>query len=168
MKKINTEIFVSSLFAAGFDKVDAILYGYTLGKLSIDKSTSKLIEFEDEDTSEIFKKYIEFDGIVFKLKDYYSFDTDISLIEGYYYPLKKALFRNKKLIECLNILDFRDIVLKKAQAYGVKDISSINEEIFSKKEIEILRQLNVGQDSTLKENTDCKKTKILTRKNEIK
>ncbi len=35
MEKINTEILVSSLFTIGFDKVDALLYTYTLGQLSL-------------------------------------------------------------------------------------------------------------------------------------
>lgn len=149
MEKINTEIFVSSLFAIGFDKVDAILYGYTLGKLSLDQRTSKLIEFEDEDTSEIFKKYIDFDGIVFKLKEGYTLDTDISLIEGRFWPLKRSLHRNKLLIEYLNNMDFSDIVLKKAIIYSVKDIDQIDESKFSQKEIDILQELNYGKSNNL-------------------
>ena len=36
MEKINTEILVSSLFKLGFDKVDSILFTYTLAKITID------------------------------------------------------------------------------------------------------------------------------------
>ena len=69
MEKINTEILVSSLFSIGFDKVDVALFTYTLGQLSIDNKQLQLFEFEDSETHQIFNKYVDYDGIVFKLKD---------------------------------------------------------------------------------------------------
>ena len=57
MEKINTEILVSSLFVIGFDKVDALLYTYTLGQLSLDNQKLQLFEFED---SNRFVKGIRF------------------------------------------------------------------------------------------------------------
>ena len=71
MEKINTEILVSSLFSIGFDKVDAVLFTYTLGQLSIDNKQLQLFEFEDSETHQIFNKYLDYDGIVFKLKANY-------------------------------------------------------------------------------------------------
>ena len=117
--------------------------------MSHDERTAKLIEFEDEDTSEIFKKYIDFDGIVFKLKEGYTLDTDISLIEGRFWPFKRSLHRNKKLIEYLSNMDFSDIVLKKAKLYFVEDIDQIDKSKFSQKEIEMLQELNYGKSNNL-------------------
>ena len=66
MEKINTEILVSSLFIIGFDKVDGLLFTYTLGQLSIDNHKLQLFEFEDSCTSQKFNEYVNYDGIVFK------------------------------------------------------------------------------------------------------
>ena len=58
MEKINTEILVSSLFAIGFDKVDALLYTYTLGQLSIDNQKLQLFEFENSETNQNYLFYL--------------------------------------------------------------------------------------------------------------
>ena len=50
MEKINTETLVSSLFVIGFDKVDALLYTYTLGQLSLDNQKLQLFKFEQYKT----------------------------------------------------------------------------------------------------------------------
>ena len=53
MEKINTETLVSSLFVIGFDKVDALLYTYTLGQLSLDNQKLQLFKFEQLQISPI-------------------------------------------------------------------------------------------------------------------
>ena len=40
MEKINTELLISSLFKLWFDKIDAILFTYTLGKITKDGAFS--------------------------------------------------------------------------------------------------------------------------------
>lgn len=145
MEKINTEILVSSLFSIGFDKVDAVLFTYTLGQLSIDNKHLQLFEFEDSETRQIFNKYVDYDGIVFKLKDGITLDTMASYNGEKFYPLRKMLNTSKKLIEYLCGLDFSKIVLKKAEAYGIQNIEQIIESRFSNKELEILQRLNFGQ-----------------------
>ena len=105
MEKINTEILVSSLFAIGFDKVDALLYTYTLGQLSIDNQQLQLFEFEDSETHQIFSKYVDYDGVTFKLKDGITLDTMVSYNDEKFYPLRKMLNTNKKLIEYINDCD---------------------------------------------------------------
>ena len=45
MEKINSEMIISSLFVIGFDKVDPLLYAYTLGQLSIYNRQLQLFEF---------------------------------------------------------------------------------------------------------------------------
>ena len=58
-----------------------------------------------------------------------------------FYPLRKMLNANKKLIEYLSGLDFSGIVLKKAESYGIQNIKQIDESRFSN----ILQRLNFGQ-----------------------
>ena len=43
MEKINSEILISTLFLIGFDRVDSLLFKYTLGKLSIDNIEKKRV-----------------------------------------------------------------------------------------------------------------------------
>lgn len=141
MEKINTEILVSSLFSIGFDKVDAVLFTYTLGQLSIDNKQLQLFEFEDSEIHKIFNKYVDYDGIVFKLKDGITLDTMVTYNNETFYPLRKMLNTNKKLIEYLSQLDFSEIVLKKAEAYGIQSADNIDSSFFSEKEKDILRLL---------------------------
>lgn len=145
MEKINTEVLVSSLFNIGFDKVDNVLFTYTLGQLSIDNQQLQLFEFEDSETHQLFNKYVDYDGIVFKLKDEITLDTMVSYNNERFYPLKKMLNTNKKLIEYLSQLDFSEIVLKKAKLYGMQNIEQIDKYRFSNKELEIFQQLNFEQ-----------------------
>lgn len=147
MEKINTEVLVSSLFNIGFDKVDNVLFTYTLGQLSIDNQQLQLFEFEDSETHQLFNKYVDYDGIVFKLKDEITLDTMVSYNNEKFYPLKKMLNTNKKLIEYLSQLDFSEIVLKKAKLYGMQNIEQIDKYRFSNKELEIFQQLNFEQTS---------------------
>lgn len=145
MEKINTEVLVSSLFSIGFDKVDAVLFTYTLGQLSIDNQQLQLFEFEDSETHQIFNKYVDYDGIVFKLKDGITLDSMATYNNEKFYPLRKMLNTSKKLIEYLYQLDFSEIVLKKAESYGIQNIKQIDEYRFSNKELGILQYLNFGQ-----------------------
>ena len=140
MEKINTEILVSSLFTIGFDKVDALLYTYTLGQLSIDNQKLQLFEFEDSETSQKFNDYVDYDGIIFKLKDGITLETNVSSVENHVWPLGKALHTNKKLIEYLSGLDFRKIIVKKIESLGVGRIDSFDL-LFSNKEKEIMYKM---------------------------
>ena len=140
MEKINTEILVSALFAIGFDKVDALLYTYTLGQLSIDNQQLDLFEFEDYETHQIFNKYVDYDGVTFKLKDGITIDSMASYNDEKYYPLRKMLNTNRRLIEYLSGLDFRKIILKKIESLGVDRLDSFDL-LFSNKEKEIMYKM---------------------------
>ena len=156
MEKINTEILVSSLFNVGFDKVDVALFTYTLGKLSVDNRKMQLFEFNDSETNQIFNKYIDYGGIVFRFKDGINLETMASYNGEKFYPLKMLLNSSKKLIKYLSQLDFSEIVLKKAENYGIHSLEQIDENIFSQKELEILHQLNFGQtNKKLELKKDC-------------
>ena len=139
MEKISTEILVSALFNLGFDIVDPVLFTYTLGKLSLEDKNQQF-SFEEETPSIGFNKYVDSSGIAFKIKDGYTLETDVSPVDsGIRIPVKKALFSSRKLLEFLTEIDFNEVVLKKAATYGVSDYDSINHELFSKKEVEILK-----------------------------
>lgn len=139
MEKISTEILVSALFNLGFDIVDPVLFTYTLGKISIEDKQQQF-SFVEETPSIGFNKYVDSSGIAFKIKDGYTLETDVSPINsGIRIPVKKTLFSSRKLLEFLTEINFNEIVLKKAAAYGVNSYGSINPELFSKKEIEILK-----------------------------
>lgn len=136
MEKINTEILVSSLFKLGFDKVDSILFTYTLAKITKDG----VFFFEEQDTSIAFKKYVNFyDGFI-RLKDGYSLDTNISPNDSIPITIGQSLFGNKYLFDYLSILDFTDIILKKAEDYAIGDTNEIKSEFFSAKEIDLLNR----------------------------
>ena len=137
MEKINMEIVVASLLISGFDQVDALLYTYVLGQLSLDNQDLKLFVFSDEEFSSNFNKYIDYDGVVFRLKDGLSLETNVSPIEEKYLPLEKKLHINKRLCEYLSELDYRIIVLKKLAALyddGIDNPASF----FSVKEKQII------------------------------
>ena len=140
MEKINTEILVSALFAIGFNKVDSILYTYTLAQLSLDNQNLKLFEFKDEKLSQIFSKYVDYDGVSFVLKTGINIDTMVSYNEKKYYPLKQMLKINRKLVEYLSNLDFRKIILKKIEALSIDRVEDL-ELLFSDKEKEIIYKM---------------------------
>ena len=50
MEIISFEMIVSALFNLGFDKIDPVLYTYTLGKLSIEDKEHQFV-YEKQNTS---------------------------------------------------------------------------------------------------------------------
>ena len=136
MEKINTELLISTLFKLGFDKIDPILFTYTLGKITKDGAFS----FEEQDTSKAFKKYVDFfDGFI-RLKDGYSLDTNISPNDSIPITIGQSLFGNKYLFDYLSILDFTDIILKKAEDYTIGATGEVKKDFFSTKEIDLLNR----------------------------
>lgn len=141
MERINTEILVSSLVNIGFDVIDPIIYTYSLACLEMAEEKQKF-EFVDQELSPSFKKYIEYDGFVFRIKEGYTVDTNVSEIDDYEITLAQRLKPNKHVIESLNKIDYKGIVSKKKEAYNVDSSDEIDPNIFSKKEIEMLKTLN--------------------------
>ena len=122
MEKINTEIVISSLFASGFDQVDALLYTFVLGQLSLDNQELKCFEFCDEPLSEQFNKSVDYNGVVFKLK------------EG------ESLQSSGRLVEYLSQLNFRKIVLRKISSLYYEDLDNFDL-LFSSKEKKIIHEM---------------------------
>ena len=127
---------ISFLFKLGFDKIDPILFTYTLGEITKDGAFS----FEEQDTSKAFKKYVVFyDGFI-RLKDGYSLDTNISCNESIPITIGQSLFGNKYLFDYLSTLDFTDIILKKVEAYDIGTTGEVKKDFFSTKEIDLLNR----------------------------
>lgn len=145
MEKINAETLIIGLFLIGFDRIDPVLFTYVLGKLSIDNQKLKLFEFSDSEIHQVFNKYVDYDGITFKLKNEISVNTINDYKNKEFYLFRNILNQKEKLIEYLSQLDFSKIVLEKVKLYDIKKIEKINKNIFSNKEIEILQHLNFEQ-----------------------
>jgi len=147
MEKINTEILVSSLLLCGFDRVDPFLYTFVLGKLNIDNKNMKIFEFEDKELTETFKSYVNYDGVVFTLKEGIDLDTSIIHTKNHVWPLKNVLQTNRKLLEYLQQLDFIEIISKKL--YNIGEYESISEEkfnyLFSNKEKQMINMLETKE-----------------------
>lgn len=144
MKKINTEALVGSLFVIGFDSIDPILYTYTLSSLFIDNQKIKMFEFEDKKLSSTFNKYVDFDGLFFKLKEGYTLDTNISTIEGYNWTLRNLFNKNIDLTKYLKNLDFSEIIAKRMELVGTENnvqfdtgFNNVNSRIKCKKSVNL-------------------------------
>ena len=142
MSKTNSEIIVSSLFAMGFDRVDSLLYTFVLGRITVDNASLKIFDFEEQQTSDIFDEYIEYDGMIFKIKDGYNINSIVSLEpkQNIELPLYKALNINSLLIEYLKGIDFKEIIVKKIMTLGIDKINNY-EKLFSDKEKEIIGEM---------------------------
>ncbi len=144
MKIINTEALVSSLFVIGFDKIDSILYTYTLGALTIDNQKTNMFQFENKELSSTFNKYVDSSSWGFKLKKGYTLDTNISTMKDYNWTLRNLFNKNKDLIKYLRNLDFSEIITKKMESYCIENESQLDTR-FSNKEIELIAHLNLNQ-----------------------
>lgn len=158
MEKINSEIIISSLFKVGFDKVDTVLYASILKRVKDDKFR---FEFEIEDHSEIFEKYVDYyvvyGNTVYKLKKGLTLDTMVSLDNEHYYPLKRILNSNNTLVNYLIKLNYSLIVLRKIEGLSM-EVGNLDElkklkRLFSNKEKEIIYNM-FGMDKMLKEKRD--------------
>lgn len=152
MEIINTETVVTSLFSAGFDKVDPVLFTLTLGKISLDDMDNNFV-FGREETSYAFNKYVDCNNGIFRLRGIYKLDTNISEDVGYSKPLKRALNINDNLVNYLNRLDFSEIIIRKAEIYRIMSLNDSNIEFFSEKEINILKILMFNKKNSIIDNS---------------
>ena len=118
MEKINTEDLICTLFMMGVDKVDFFLYDSILNNLSCDKGCMNLFEFVDSEPSSVFNEYVYFDENVFRLKDGYTLDSNVSPVIDKTLSLESVLHTNKKLMKYLKCIDFRSIIIKKLYNIG--------------------------------------------------
>ena len=144
MEKISFEMLISTLLNLGFDKVDPILFTYMLGKLSIEDKNHQFV-YKQQNPSIGFNKFVDCSGSVIKIKDGYTLDTNVSLNNTMSISFRKTLFSNEKLLSYLESFDFSEIVLKKADTYGIYNPDDDSSEFFSDREIDMLKTLQVAQ-----------------------
>lgn len=137
METINTETLVTSLFRVGFDKVDSILFSYTLGSIKSNEEGRKNFYFDDKMLSSWFTTYVEFKDGLFSLKEGYSLDSMVETPSNANVPLYHLLLTNRKLTDYLKTLDFTEIISKKVLVLGENSIEE-SPSLFSEKEKEII------------------------------
>ena len=137
MENINLEIIVSSLLHMGYDYVDNLLLINTLGYICSHDKDHNFI-FKDCYYSNGFYKNIIYDGTIFKLNDNIDKDNILNI--------------NNKLIDFLNEADFRIIIIKKIIiSLNNYDLDNIDN-LFCKKEKEIIRKLfNIPKEEYIKQ-----------------
>lgn len=126
---ISTEDIVKVLFLMGFDKVDSTLFVFVLATAKLEENDFK---FSDLPFTQIFLRYVDYDGIVFTLKEGVTLETEISISKTYSWTLKK-LFSHNRLINHLSKLNFRDLVIHKIQHIGEERLEEFDY-LFSEKE----------------------------------
>ncbi len=137
METINTETLVTSLFRVGFDKVDSILFSYTLGSIKSNEEGRKNFYFDDRMLSSWFTTYVEFKDGLFSLKEGYSLDSMVETPSNANVPLCHLLLTNRKLTDYLKTLDFTEIISKKVLILGENSIEE-SPSLYSEKEKEII------------------------------
>lgn len=107
--KISSEDIIKTLFALGFKEVSCIMFTFVLGKIS---SEDRNIKFEDKPLSNIFNKYIYYDGISYKINPMYDLNTIIYSHDNYIFSLFDFLSSNKSLLQILENLKYDEIIPK--------------------------------------------------------
>ena len=129
MEKITTEIFLTTLFKFGFDRVDPILLTYMLSKTTIDNINKK--EFDFQLDIPMSKAITKEKGPVYRLSD------EINKEKRFKYHT------SEKLLEYFKTLNIEEIVSMKLDVYGYKKDDyifgrkKIVENQFSEKELDI-------------------------------
>lgn len=122
METINTETLITSLFRVGFDRVDGLLFTYTLGAMRQDEDGRKNFHFDDRKTSDWFNQYVELKDGVFSLKEGYSLDTLVEASSNVKVPLRYLIQTNRKLTEYLSTFDFSRVISKKLLVLGANSV----------------------------------------------
>ena len=129
MYNISTEDIVKSLFAMGFEKVDTVLFGLVLATTKFEENGFK---FSDLPFTQIFLKYMNYDGVIFTFKEGVTLDTEITISKNHSWTIRR-LFIHNTLINYLSTLDFKDIVLRKIKYLGEEKLEEFDY-LFSEKE----------------------------------
>ena len=102
MKYITKEKIILGLFSIGFDKVDNLLYTYTLSEI-LKNNEFKLL---NKDFSIYFKQNISYDGIIYEVKN------------------GNILISNLLLTDYLSKLNFKTIIDKKLFILGYGNLDN--------------------------------------------
>ena len=142
MEWIGTEEIITALLIIGFDKIDPLLFTYTLANVPTNSSDHSF-KIIDKELSQAFKKYVDNDRFLYKLKEGIKLETEVlKLKDGGSIKVIDCLEKNKELINFLYMFDFSEVVKKKACIFGFQNESDDSISILSKKEKEIFTSLN--------------------------
>ena len=147
MEKITTETLLATLFKYGFDKVDPVLYVLVSGKISVDNQENNLFDLRyDETLSPAFEKLFISKNLIYRINDKHEKTmriegTIVEVSYEEYFERYMKHYSNEKLYEYLSNLDFKEIIKKKLDAYGI-DVSDMDKPFISKKEKEIIYGLD--------------------------
>ena len=141
MEELNMEKIISTLFVMGFDEVDSILYSFLLRKLMKEKDFFEIFSFKNIEPSQDFSRYVELNGYKNKLKEGYTLESNLSPVEGKYWPLARLLENksSKTLMDFLDSIDLGEVIEKKVNALGEERIKN-NPSLLCSKEIALLRE----------------------------
>lgn len=149
MEKITTEALLTTMFKYGFEQIDPLLYTFTLAKVSYQYAKNKYFELAyDEPLSDRFKYHTVKVGPVYKM-NMSANQRDIDRWLSYH--------SNDRLLECLNSINFGEIIEKKREALGLEINELIKNPIFSQREKDIIINHNNPVIKQLKEKEDMKK-----------
>lgn len=137
MKKFNLENLLSALFVLGFDQIDITLYTILLQDILANNSKNKL-EFVSTKFTDLFEKSVAFDGTGYRLKE--GLNLNSKLKNDFTLELFFKLNTSSDLIEYLENIDFKWILMQKIRQINVNDLSNLPN-LFSKKEKVIIYQM---------------------------
>ena len=146
METINKEVLLSSLFAIGFNIVDEILYYSVLDKIYQKNLLEPLFRFDSNSNSLSvnFREYVTILPSAYKIDDA-KLIVEVLPREYRSISVSEVLNVNEKLVEFLRSLDYEELFKKKLDYYieefGEDETLSKFSEIFSTKEIEIMRNM---------------------------
>ena len=69
MEIISSEEIITSLFITGFDKVDTVLFTFTLAAISLSEAKYRF-KYADKQVSPFFKRFVDNNHLVYQLKRY--------------------------------------------------------------------------------------------------
>lgn len=141
MEELNMEKIISTLFVMGFDEIDSLFYSFLLGRIMKEKDFFEQFNFKNSEPSQDFSRYVETTGNKCKIKEGYNLETNLSPVEGKYWPLARLLEMksSENLKKLLISIDLGEIVEKKVNALGEERIRR-NKSLLTDKEIELLRK----------------------------
>lgn len=122
MEKINSEIFISSLFAFGFPEVDPVLFTMLLRKFSIDNQAKQQFIYEDKSFNPEFFQYVDFSTGKFRLKNNLTINSQVDqYLERV--SLRKILKVNENLVKYFSQINWPTFLaeLKKETAIIIKN-----------------------------------------------
>ena len=157
MEKFTEEEYIVTMFELGFERIDSLLYVFTLGELYADKEIGRDIEILSGQPNQAFRFYVEYNNGTYSLKEERTIDTNISPVEGAYIPLISMLKRNEKLKSYLNRIDFKKVVEKKIRKLEQAGYSDYTEFLCPKEEA--IRQSILNEKLYDQESNDIAKAK---------